>query len=101
VKFKSFYINHEPHQQNTNADALASHTASLAFPTRAREKVLVHKRDLYWPKFTLEDSQTPEGEFQVNEVFETSAGPELRDNLYSSTMSYTTYFPVILRRQLP
>ena len=34
-KFKNFYINHVPHQQNTHADALASLTTSLALLARA------------------------------------------------------------------
>jgi len=58
---------------------LASLTASLALLAKATEKVLVHNCDLYCPKFTLEDSQTLEGELQVNEVFEISTGLKLRD----------------------
>ena len=68
-KFRSFYIDHIPSQQNAHADALASLAASLTLPARATDKVLVHNRDLYCPKLTLEDSHTPEGEIQVNEIF--------------------------------
>ena len=78
-KFKSFYINHVPRQQNTHADALASLAASLDLPARAKEKVLVHSHDLYCLKFALEDNQTPEQNLKVKEVLETSTGPELRD----------------------
>jgi len=73
-KFKSFYIDHVPRQQSAHADALASFTASLAHPTRATEKVLVHNRDLYYQKFTLEDSKTLRGDLQVKEIIETSTG---------------------------
>ena len=41
-KFKSFYINHVPRQQNAHADALAYLVASLALPAKATEKVLVY-----------------------------------------------------------
>jgi len=40
-KFRNFYIDHEPRQQNALADALASLVASLALPAGATEKVLV------------------------------------------------------------
>ena len=56
-KFKNFYIDHVPRQQNARSDALATLTASLAFPVGATEKVLVYCRDLYCCKFTLEDSK--------------------------------------------
>ena len=59
-KFKSFYINHVPRQQNAYADALASLATSLAFPSRATEKVLIHSHNLYYLKFALEDNKTPE-----------------------------------------
>ena len=39
VRFKNFYIDHVPHQQNAHADALASLTASLALPAGAAKKV--------------------------------------------------------------
>ena len=45
-KFKSFYINHVPRQQNSHADALTSLVASLALPAKATEKVLVHSHAL-------------------------------------------------------
>jgi len=78
-KFKSFYINYVPRQQNTHVDALASLAASLALPAEATEKVLVHSRALYYLKFSLEGNQTPERSLQVKKVLETSAGLELRD----------------------
>ena len=45
-KFISININHVPHQHNAHADVLASLAASLALPTEATEKVLVHSHDL-------------------------------------------------------
>jgi len=98
-KFRSFYINHLPRQQN--AHALASLSASLALPTRATKKVLVHSLDIYCPKFAVEDSHTPERELQVNEIFETSMGSKLKlGDSHSLTISYMTYCLMILRRQL-
>jgi len=95
-KFKSFYINYIPRQQNAHADAMTSIAASLAFPAGAMEKVLVYIHELYCPKFTIKDNQTPEGGLQVKEVLETSRGLELRDcNSHSSTMSYMAYYPMI------
>jgi len=55
-EFRSFYINHVPHQQNAHAEALVSLAASLALPAGATEKVLVYSHELYCPKFTLEDN---------------------------------------------
>ena len=78
-KFKNFYIDHEPRQQNTHTDALASLAASLALPTGETEKVLVCNHELYYPKFTREDDQKPTKNPQVKEALETSAGLELRD----------------------
>ena len=78
-KFKSFYIGHVSCQQNTHADALATLTDSLALPARAAEKVLIHSYDLYCPNFAFEENQTPREDLQVEEVLETSIGPELRD----------------------
>ena len=40
-RFKNFYIDHVPHQQNAHADALASLTTSLALPAGAAEKILI------------------------------------------------------------
>jgi len=57
-KFKSLYIDHVPRQQNAHADALASLDASLALPTGAVEKVLVHSRGLYCLIFALEENKT-------------------------------------------
>jgi len=78
-KFRSFYINHVLRQQNAHADALASLAASLALPAGATEKVLVYSHNLYCPKFAFEESQTPRGDLQIEEVLETSTGPELRN----------------------
>ena len=78
-KFKSFYINYVPHQQNAHIDALASLAVSLALPSM--EKVLLYSHDLYCLKFTLEDNLTLKRGLQVKEVLETSTGPELRDCL--------------------
>jgi len=90
-ELRSFYINNVPRQQNAHADALASLDASLALSVGATEKVLVHSRHLYCLKFALEESQTPEGELQVNEIFETSTG--LKSGIgdsHSSTVLYGT-----------
>ena len=78
-RFRSFYIDHVPRQQNTYVDALASLTASLALPAGATEKVLVYSHDLYCLRFALEDNQIPAGNLQVKEALLTSVGPELRD----------------------
>jgi len=58
-KFKNFYINYIPLQQNAHADVLASLAISLALSAGATERVLVYSRDLYCCKFGLEDSKTP------------------------------------------
>ena len=78
-KFKSFYIDHVARQQNAHADALASLGASLALPARATEKVLIYIHDLYYPKFAFEESQTLNGDLQVEGILETSTGLELID----------------------
>jgi len=62
-----------------HADALASLAASLVLSAGAAEKILVYNHDLYCPKFTFEESQTPKGDLQVEEALETSIGLELRD----------------------
>ena len=77
-RFRNFYIDHVPHQQNVHADALVSLAASLILPARATEKVLVYSHNLYCPKFTLEDNHTPTGDIQVKEALETSK-VQLRD----------------------
>ena len=78
-KFKSFYIDHVPRQQNAHANTLASLAASLTLPAGVIERVLIYSRDLYCCKFTLEDSKTPRGDFQVKEVLETLTSLEPRD----------------------
>ena len=40
-RFRNFYIDHVPRQQNTHADALASLVASLALPAGVVEKIFV------------------------------------------------------------
>jgi len=89
-KFRSFYINHVPHQQYTHANSLASLAASLALLVRATKKVLIQSLDLYCPKFTLEDSGIPRENLQVKEVLETSTDPEPRD-LRFSFIGYVLY----------
>ena len=64
-EFKSFYIDHVPHQQNAHADALAALAASLALPAGVIEKVLVHNCDLYFLKFALEDSKATKKIFKL------------------------------------
>jgi len=78
-RFKNFYIDHVPRQQNTHADALASLAASLTLPAGATEKVLVYSHDLYCPKLALKNNQIPAGNLQVEEILETSIGPGLRN----------------------
>jgi ribonuclease HI len=75
-RFENFYINHVPRRQNAHADALASLAASLALPAKAKEKVLVASRDLYCPKFSLEEVETIA---DAMENLEISTGPEPRD----------------------
>ena len=101
-KFKSIYINHVPRQQNVHADALASIAASLALPTRVTKKVLVHSRDLYCQNSPLKTVRTRK------EIFESMRFLRLQQvqksgigDSHSSTMSYTVYCLMILRRQLP
>jgi len=82
-KFLSFYIDHVSRQQNARVDTLASLAASLALPSRTTEKVLLHSRDLYRLKFTLEDSETPREYLQIKGLLETSIDPEPRDWQFS------------------
>ena len=77
-KFKSFYINHVPCQQNAHANALEPLATSLTLLAGATKKILIYNRDLYSPKFTLEENQNPERGLQ-GKVLETLIGPELRD----------------------
>ena len=78
-KFKNFYSDHVPRQQNAHVDALASLTASLALSVGATERVFVYIHDLYCCKFALEDSKAPRGDLQVKEILETSISLEPRD----------------------
>jgi len=54
-RFRNFYIDHVPRQQNVRADALASLAAFLALPVGVVEKILVYSHYLYCPRFALED----------------------------------------------
>jgi len=78
-KFKNFFIDHVPRQQNAHTDALASLAASLALPAGVVEKILVYSHDLYCPRVAFEDHQKPTGDCQVKEALETSTGLEPRD----------------------
>jgi len=78
-RFRNFYIDHVPRQQNMHADALASLAASLTLPAGTAEKVLVYSHDLYCPRFAFEDNQKPTRDLQVKEARETSTAPELSD----------------------
>jgi len=78
-KLRSFNIDHVPRQQNMHADALPSLATSLAPPASATKKVLVYSHDLYCPKFAFEESQTLNGDLQVEGILETSTGLELID----------------------
>jgi len=78
-RFRNFYIDHIPRQQNAHADALVSLTASLALLAGAAENVLVYSHGLYCLKLALKNDQIPIGNLQVKEILETSTGPELRD----------------------
>jgi len=77
-KSKNFYIDHASRQQNSHADALASLAASVALPAGVTERVLIYNHDLYYCKFTFEDSKTLKGDLQVKEVFETLTSLKLR-----------------------
>ena len=78
-RFRNFYIDHVPRQQNAHADALASLAASLALPPGVVEKIFVYSHDLYCPRFAFEDNQMPTRDLQVKKALETSIGTELRD----------------------
>ena len=78
-RFRNFYIDHVPRQQNAHADALSFFTAFLTLPTRAAEKVLVYSHDLYCLKLALKKDQISIGDLQVKEALETSTGLELTD----------------------
>ena len=78
-KFKNFFINNIPRQQNAHAYVLASLAAFLALPAGVAEKVLIYSHDLCYPRSAFEDNQKPAGDHQVKEALETLAGLELRD----------------------
>jgi len=63
-KFRRFYINHVPRQQNAHTDALTSLATSLVLPVGATDKVRVHSRDLHYSKFALEDRRLQKESFK-------------------------------------
>jgi len=75
-RFRNFYIDHVPRQQNAHADTLASLAAFLALPARVVKKILIYSHDLYCPSFAFEDHQKLTGDRQVKEALETSTGPK-------------------------
>jgi len=100
-KFKNFYIDHVPHQQNAHVDAMASLSTSLALSARAAERVLVYNHDLYCCKFALEDSKTLRGGLQVIEVLETLKVSNLGiDDFLTLILYCTEYYLMTLRRGL-
>ena len=82
-RFKNFYIDHVPRQQNAHVDALASFAASLDLSAGAAEKVLIYSHDLYCPKLALKNDQISVENLLVRETLEASAGPKLRDWRFS------------------
>jgi len=68
-KFKSFYIDHVPCQQNAHADVLTSLAASLVLPAGAMEKVLVYSYDLYCPKFSLKKIKLQKKTFKLKKFW--------------------------------
>jgi len=64
-RFRNFYIDHVPRQQNAHVDALAFLATSLALPVKAVEKVLIYSHDLYCLKLALENDQIPARNLQV------------------------------------
>ena len=72
-RFRSFYIDHVPRQQNVHVDALASLDASLALPAGATEKIFIYNHDLYCPRLAFEHHQKPTRDLQVKEALEMAA----------------------------
>ena len=71
-RFRNFYIDHVPRQQNAHAYALASIVASLALLAGAAEKVLIYGYDLNYLKPTLENDQIPARNLQVKDTLDFS-----------------------------
>ena len=67
-KFRNFYIDHVPRQQNAHADALASLADSLALPAGVVDKIFVYSHDLYCPRIAFEDHQKPTGDGQAKKL---------------------------------
>jgi len=78
-KFKRFYIDYVPRQQNAHVDAFVSLAASLALSAGALEKVLVYSHNMYCPKFIFEENHTTRGDLQDEKVSKISTGSKLRD----------------------
>lgn len=77
-KFRSFYIEHIRHGQNTHADVLTPLTASLVPPAKMPEKVLSFTHDLYCPKSALRNESTTTEDLKTVEALETSTCFEIR-----------------------
>ena len=71
-RFRNFYIDHVPHQQNAHADTLASLATSLALPARTVEKILIYRHDLYCLRFAFEDYQKLTRDLQIKGAVELS-----------------------------
>ena len=67
-RFRSFYLDLVPHQQNAHVDALASLAASLALPAGATEKVLVYNHDLYCSNSPLKMIKFQQGTFKLKKL---------------------------------
>jgi len=64
-KFRNFYIDHVPYQQNAHADALASLAPLMALPAGATKKVLIYSRDLYCCKSPLKTIKPQKETFKL------------------------------------
>jgi len=95
-KFRNFYIDYVPRQQNAHADALASFTASLALSTGAIDKVLIYSHGLYYPKFALKNDQTPIADLKVKEVQQVQSSRI--GNSHTLTTPCMVYYPMTPKR---
>jgi len=78
-KFKSFYIDHVPHQQNAHADTLVSLAASLALPAERQRK---YSFTVITRTVQSSSLKTIRHHLQVKEVLKISIDQELRDWLF-------------------
>lgn len=78
-EFDNFYLGHIPRRYNTHADALASLATSLALPGGTSVKVLVFARDLYYQRFTSQQTKDEGANSPPTEVLETSTSKGSRD----------------------